>query len=92
MSDKPDPKERRKRKRERLIMAGLLLSLALLTAVEFRLGKISSTLPFVNSIFFFGLINFNIVILMGLLWLIFKNVGKIFFERRSRVLGDLLKN
>ncbi len=91
MSDKPDPKERRKRKRERLIMAGLLLSLALLTAVEFRLGKISSTLPFVNSIFFFGLINFNIVILMGLLWLIFKNVGKIFFERRSRVLGARLK-
>jgi two-component system nitrogen regulation sensor histidine kinase NtrY len=91
MSDKPDLKERRKRKRERLIMVGLLLALALLTAVEFRLGKISSTLPFVNSIFFFGLINFNIVILMGLLWLIFKNVGKIFFERRSRVLGSRLK-
>lgn len=91
MSDKPEPKERRKRKRERLIMVALLLSLGLLTAVEFRLGKISSTLPFVNSIFFFGLINFNIVILMGLLWLIFKNVGKIFFERRSRLLGSRLK-
>ena len=72
-------------------MGGLFIALVLLTLVEFRLGKISSSLPFVNSIFFFGLINFNIVILMGLLWLIFKNVGKIFFERRSQILGSRLK-
>lgn len=63
----------------------------LLTAVEYKLTRISSTLPFVNSIFFFGLINFNIVILVALLWLIFKNIGKIFFERRSRILGARLK-
>ena len=72
-------------------MLGLSLLFLLLTAVEFRLGKISASLPFVNSIFFFGLINFNIVILVGLLWLIFKNVGKIFFERRSQILGSRLK-
>jgi two-component system nitrogen regulation sensor histidine kinase NtrY len=92
MSDRLEQREARKRRRERVIIVGLFLSFALLTAVEFRLGKISSTLPFVNSIFFFGLINFNIVILVGLLWLIFKNVGKIFFERRSRILGSRLKS
>ncbi len=88
---KEDFKESVKRKRERIIILGLALVFGLLTAVEFRLGKISATLPFVNSIFFFGLINFNIVILVALLWLIFKNVGKIFFERRSRLLGSRLK-
>ena len=86
-----DHRELRKRKRERLIMLGLAIVFGLLTAVEFRLSKISASLPFVNSIFFFGLINFNIVILVALLWLIFKNVGKIFFERRSRILGSRLK-
>jgi two-component system nitrogen regulation sensor histidine kinase NtrY len=91
MQDRLEQLELRKRRRERMIIIGLALSFMLLTLVEFRLGKISSTLPFVNSIFFFGLINFNIVILVGLLWLIFKNVGKIFFERRSRILGSRLK-
>jgi two-component system nitrogen regulation sensor histidine kinase NtrY len=91
MLDRLEQKELRKRRRERAIMVGLFVALVLLTLVEFRLGKISASLPFVNSIFFFGLINFNIVILMGLLWLIFKNVGKIFFERRSQILGSRLK-
>jgi len=89
--DRLENREHRKRRRERLIILGLATVFALLTGVEFRLGKISATLPFVNSIFFFGLINFNIIILVALLWLIFKNVGKIFFERRSRILGHRLK-
>ncbi|MBC7398061.1 MAG: HAMP domain-containing protein, partial [Bdellovibrionales bacterium] len=91
MSDRLEQRELRKRRRERIIILGLSIVFTLLTIVEFRLSKISATLPFVNSIFFFGLINFNIVILIGLLWLIFKNVGKIFFERRSRILGSRLK-
>jgi two-component system nitrogen regulation sensor histidine kinase NtrY len=91
MSDRLEQREARKRRRERIIILGLGLVFALLTGVEFRLTRISATLPFVNSIFFFGLINFNIVILVGLLWLIFKNVGKIFFERRSKLLGSRLK-
>jgi two-component system nitrogen regulation sensor histidine kinase NtrY len=90
-ADLIDIKEKRKRKRERIIMLALAIAFGLLTAVEFRLSRISATLPFVNSIFFFGLINFNIVILVALLWLIFKNVAKTFFERRSRILGSRLK-
>ena len=88
---KEELKESIKRKRERILILSLAVVFGLLTAVEFKLGKISATLPFVNSIFFFGLINFNIVILVAMLWLIFKNVGKIFFERRSRILGSRLK-
>ncbi len=83
--------EKRKRKRERGMMIGLAVTFILLTAVEFKLTQLSAKLPFVNSIFFFGLINFNIIILVALLWLIFKNIGKLFFERRSEVLGSRLK-
>src|SRR5690606_24145633 len=70
-----DPNERLKRKRERWAMLGLFFLFLTLMLVEFRISRVSSTLPFVNSIFFFGLVNLNIIILIVLLWLVFRNVG-----------------
>jgi two-component system nitrogen regulation sensor histidine kinase NtrY len=86
-----DPREIRKRRRELITIVLLGLLFIGLTIAEFQLSKLSSTLPFVNSIFFFGLLNVNILILLGLLWLVFRNIGKVFIERRSRVLGARLK-
>lgn len=86
-----DPRERLKRKRERIAIASLFALFLILMVVEFRISKVSSTLPFVNSIFFFGLININIIILITLLWLVVRNVGKLFIERRRNILGARLK-
>ncbi len=86
-----DSRERRKRKREGIAIALLSALFIALTIAEFRLTRLSSTLPFVNSIFFFGLLNINIVILIALVWLVFRNIGKLFIERRSRILGARLK-
>src|SRR5579859_4887508 len=86
-----DPREYRKRRRELITIAMLGLLFIGLTIAEFQLSKLSSTLPFVNSIFFFGLLNINILILLGLVWLVFRNIGKVFIERRSKVLGARLK-
>jgi two-component system nitrogen regulation sensor histidine kinase NtrY len=86
-----DSRERRKRKREYIAITLLAVLFVLLTIAEFRLTKLSSTLPFVTSIFFFGLLNFNIVILIALVWLVLRNVGKLFIERRRKVLGSRLK-
>lgn len=58
---------------------------------EIRLFSISQQLPFVHSIFFFGLVNFNIILLLLLLFLIFRNVVKVFVERRGKVFGSSLK-
>lgn len=86
-----DPRERKKRRNE-IWAAALLLAVFLgLTAFEFQLTRFSNSLPFVNSIFFFGLLNVNIVILVALVWLIFRNIGKVFIERRRRLLGSRLK-
>ncbi len=85
------PREKRKRKRELIAIAVVGVVLFILTLAEFRLGKISSTLPFVNSIFFFGLLNINIILLIALIWLVFRNVGKLFIERRSKILGARLR-
>lgn len=70
-------------------MLGVLF--LLLTWAEFQLTSISQKLPFVHSIFFFGLVNFNIVLLLFLLFLIFRNVVKIFVERQGRIIGSSLK-
>lgn len=87
-----DPKESKKRQRERWAIALLSLIFVSLTVLEFRLTNVSSSLPFVNSIFFFGLLNLNIIILIALVWLVFRNIGKLFLERRSRILGARLKS
>jgi len=86
-----DPHEKKKRKREKFLAVVLALLFIGLTFLEVKLTRLSSTLPFVNSIFFFGILNINLIILGTLFWLIFRNIGKIFFEHRSRMLGASLK-
>ena len=86
-----DFKERRKRKREGMVIIFLTLLFLVLTFAEFRLTQVSSSLPFVTSIFFFGLLNVNLIILIALVWLVFRNIGKLFIERRRKILGSKLK-
>ncbi len=83
--------ERKKRKREVLIvffLAGLFL---FLSWFEVKLFSTAQQLPFEHSIFFFGLVNFNIVLLLLLLFLIFRNIVKIYLERRNKLFGSSLK-
>ncbi len=80
-----------KRRRERWLILLVLIILIATTYFEVRLSNLSQRLPFVNSVFFFGLVNFNIMLLMVLVLLIARNVGKIFLERRRQILGSRLK-
>ena len=91
MAEPAELREKAKRQREWLAAAFLALLFGVLTFAEFRLTKISSSLPFVNSIFFFGLVNINVLILTALVWLVFRNIGKLWIERRRKVLGARLK-
>lgn len=72
-------------------MVLVLIVLVVLTNAALKLSKASSTLPFVNSIFFFGIINLNLVLLAVLVFLIARNLSKLFFERRRNLLGSRLK-
>lgn len=85
------PQEQRKRKREVFFVFLLSFIFIFLTWFEIRLFSTSQQLPFVHSIFFFGLVNFNIIVLLLLLFLIFRNVVKVFVERQSRIFGSSLK-
>ena len=83
--------ESRKRRRELVIIFLIAFLFLLLTWFEVRLFSISQQLPFVHSIFFFGLVNFNIILLLLLLFLIFRNVVKVFVERKGKIFGSSLK-
>ena len=87
----PKTVETRKRKRETVAVLVLLFLFFLLTWFEFKLLGISQQLPFVHSIFFFGLVNFNIILLLLLFFLIFRNIVKVFVERRGKLIGSSLK-
>lgn len=80
-----------KRRREILIVFLVSFLFVFLTWFEIRLFTTSQQLPFQHSIFFFGLVNFNIILLLLLLFLIFRNVVKVFVERKGKVLGSSLK-
>ena len=84
--------ESRKRKREVALVLFLGVLLLFLTWFEFKVASISQQLPFYHSIFFFGLVNFNIILVLLLFFLIFRNVVKVFVERRGKLIGSSLKS
>ncbi|WP_413568536.1 ATP-binding protein [Bdellovibrio sp. HCB117] len=87
----PGPQEFKKRRREIFLVLLVSFLFGLLTWFEIRLFATSQQLPFVHSIFFFGLVNFNIILLLLLLFMIFRNVVKVFVERQGKVFGSSLK-
>lgn len=86
------PSEMQKRKREGLIIAISLLMIIALTWVELHLSKLSSEVPMASNITIFGLINFIILLIILLVYLLFRNVAKLMMERRDRVIGARLRS
>jgi two-component system, NtrC family, nitrogen regulation sensor histidine kinase NtrY len=83
--------EAQKRKRELGTVFLLAVLFLVLTAIEYKLFGMSQQLPFAHSIFFLGLVNFNIILFLLLFFLIFRNVVKIFAERQGGLAGRSLK-
>src|SRR5688572_26851679 len=84
--------EFKKRRRETITVVGLGVLFLALAWFEVHLFGISHELPFMHSVFFFGLVNFNIVILLLLLFLLFRNIVKVFAEKRGGLFGHSLKS
>ncbi len=83
--------ENQKRRRELGTVLLLAVVFLILTAIEYKLFGMSQQLPFAHSVFFLGLVNFNIILFLLLFFLIFRNVVKIFSERQSGLAGKSLK-
>ncbi|MCF8062482.1 MAG: HAMP domain-containing protein, partial [Deltaproteobacteria bacterium] len=81
----------RRRRRERYIIASLMLLVVVLTTLGFRVLDLGIDLPLPHSILVFVLINLNIILLLLLLFLIVRNLVKLLFERRKRIMGAKLR-
>lgn len=95
----PQPKARkeraeelRKRKREILSIFSISILLAFLIGVEVYIFRSGQNLPSSYVLFFIGLVNVNLILVLLLLFLIFRNVVKVFIERRGKVFGSSLKS
>lgn len=91
MAQKLPLAELRRRKRERYLSIGIFSLILIFTVIEVQLFRLSAKLPFVNSIFFFGLMNLNIVLVMVLLFLLFRNGVKLVLDERRGKIGSRLK-
>lgn len=83
--------EMKKRQREYVIIVMTLITVFLITFVEARLTNITEELPIANTILFFALFNIDLVLILLLIFLVTRNLVKLFVEHRRGVLGSSLK-
>jgi two-component system nitrogen regulation sensor histidine kinase NtrY len=86
-----EKQEYQRRRREKIISIIIFSLIIILTAVEVHILKVSSKLPISSSIFFFGLMNINIILAMILLFLIFRNALKLILDEKRGKIGAKLK-
>ena len=67
------------------------LAVLLFAFFETRLPQFSSSNSFSNNVIFFLLINLNIILLVAGVFLVARNLVKLVFERRRRMLGSHLR-
>lgn len=84
--------EKLKRKRESIIIFLVSFVLAILVGFEVFIFRSGQNLPATYIIYFIALVNLNLILVLFLLFLIFRNVVKIFLERKSRFYGSSLKS
>ncbi len=83
--------EAKRRKREGIVILVSVVMLAALIFFEVQLPDVSPEYPLGSNIFFFLLINVNIILLGLLIFLVVRNLVKLIFERKRRILGSGLQ-
>jgi two-component system nitrogen regulation sensor histidine kinase NtrY len=94
-SDLPESKQKKKphrRRREWVLVFLALFLLILIPQLENRLAELTSQLPISNSVITLAVINLNILLVLLFLFLIFRNIFKLFLERRRGVPGAKLRS
>ena len=88
----PNPaSELRRRKREILLIPCILMAVGLLTLLETHLIQFGADIPISNTILMFILLNINLLLLILLIFLVFRNLVKLLYDRRRRSIGANLR-
>jgi len=91
MDAKLTREERKKRIREAIIIGLALILIIFLTKAEIRLTQMSANAPMGSNIAIFGVINVVILLVILLVYLVCRNVVKLFIESRSNPLASRLR-
>ncbi len=83
--------EARRRRNELLIIGIISILIIILTTIEIKFPQVGGMIPIANNIVIFSLININIILILLLIFLVIRNVVKLIFERRRKVLGAKLR-
>lgn len=83
--------EAKRRKREGLVILVTSLMVLAFAYFEVQLPDVSPEYSLGNNIIFFLLININIILLILLVFLVVRNLVKLVFERKRRILGSRLR-
>ncbi len=83
--------ERRRRKREAIFSVVIILTVILLTLIENRVIRFGADIPISNTILMFTLININLLLLILLLFIVFRNLVKLLYDRKRKVMGARLR-
>lgn len=75
--------ERRKRKREIILIFAIIAIVTVLTFAENRLIHFGLYFPISNTVLMFTIINVNLLLLILLVFLVFRNLVKGFFMKEN---------
>ena len=81
----------RRRRNELLIIGIISVLIIILTTIEMRTPQLGGMIPIGNNIIVFSLININIILILLLIFLVIRNLVKLIFERKRKVLGAKLR-
>ena len=74
-----------------MLIPCILGLVALLTFIETRLIRFGTEIPVSNTILMFILININLLLLVLLIFLVFRNIVKLLYDRRRQAVGAKLR-
>lgn len=84
-------KARTRKKKEGILILIILITVGILTFFETRITNFGSDFPLSSTVLMFILINTNLLLLLALLLLVFRNLAKLYYEKRNNILGSKLK-
>ncbi|MDQ7783123.1 MAG: ATP-binding protein [Desulfomonilaceae bacterium] len=82
---------RRKRRRELLVALFAAVVVGIIFLVESRIARSAEEIPFAGHLLLFALLSIVTLLLILIIFFLFRNIFKLVFERRQGVLGANLK-
>jgi len=78
-------------KKEAILMVIILSLVGILTFAETQITSLGDHFPISNAVLVFILINTNLLLLLSLILLVFRNLAKLYYEKKNKLFGTRFK-